>query len=65
VFPSNFLVHYRMNGDEFSTPANKPQYGSFSSRSTATKRDSLTAELERGQSSIGIRFSWRFLNRSD
>ncbi|KAF9466670.1 spindle assembly checkpoint component Mad1 [Collybia nuda] len=36
-----------MNGDEFSTPVNKSQYANFSLRSTAAKRDSLTAELER------------------
>jgi hypothetical protein len=37
-----------MNGDQFITPANKSQNGVFSLRSTASKRDSLAAELERG-----------------
>jgi mitotic spindle assembly checkpoint protein MAD1 len=38
-----------MNGDQFATPANNSQIGVFSLRSTAAKRDSLAAELERGK----------------
>ena len=38
-----------MNGDEFKTPLNR-RYNALSSRSTATKRDSLAAELEKGTS---------------
>lgn len=45
-----------MNGDQFVTPANKSQNGVFSLRSTATKRDTLAAELERGKSNIYSRF---------
>jgi hypothetical protein len=39
-----------MNGDQFTTPANKLQNGVFSLLSTAAKCDSLAAELERGKS---------------
>jgi len=41
-----------MNGDQFKTPLNKARLDGPSLRTTATKRDSLAAELEKGKSKL-------------
>lgn len=48
----HYLATFNMDGDPFSMPLAGPRSNSFSTRSTATKRDSLAAELERGPYTI-------------
>ena len=43
-----------MNGDPFKTPLNRARLDGQSRPTTAAKRDSLAAELERGMN-IGVR----------
>lgn len=60
--PHFFLLNAAMNNDDkFKTPVNKARLDAASIRSSAIKRDSLAAELERGTFLHGMRATISFL----